>query len=88
MEKAFSKQFLRIKVKQHLHRGQQALLIHVTDVSNKVKTKLQKIQAREKRQEKKQAQSYKSTISHELRAPLESSSQIIADIIQKLKADP
>lgn len=77
-------QFFKIKVRKQGYQGQSAYAIYFNDATNKVKAKIQKMQIREKKQERVQAESYKSTIGHELRTPLESVCLIIAALIVKL----
>lgn len=40
--------FLKVKVKSQHYNGQSAILIYMSDVTNKVRAKLQKMQIREK----------------------------------------
>lgn len=62
-----------------------AIAIYMNDVTTRMKAKLQKMQIREKKQESMQAESYKSTINHEFRTPLESSTAILAQAIDILR---
>lgn len=85
IERQVPNQFFKIRVKQLNYNGQPAISVHVTNVTKKVRSKLQKIQYREKWQAATQAESFKSTINHELRAPLESTNMIISSIISTLE---
>ena len=75
--------FVSIKFKKQQYLGKNAIAIIINLVTGKVIDKLQNLQLMEKKQEMMQAESYKSTISHELRAPLESSALIIQMIIEQ-----
>lgn len=77
--------FYKIRVKQLNFRGWPAVSIYATDVTNKVRSKLQKIEYREKWQAATQAESYKSTINHELRTPLESIFMLTSSVLDTLE---
>ena len=69
--------FFAIKIKQQTFLGRQAIAVYMSHVTQKLKAKLDYLRLHEKRQELVQAESYKSTINHELRSPLESIAMIL-----------
>ena len=62
--------FVSIKVKKQVYLGEEAIAIHIRDVSKKILAKLYFLQNREKLQQAKQTESYTATVSHEMRTPL------------------
>lgn len=69
--------FFAIKIKQQTFNGRKAIAVYMSQVTQKLKAKLDHLRLHEKRQEMVQAESYKSTINHELRSPLESIALIL-----------
>lgn len=65
--------------------GKKAIAIYSQHVSGKVRDRLRNLYLKEKRQELTQAESYKSTISHELRTPMQSIGVIAKMILDQIK---
>ena len=66
-----SMDFVSVKVKSLNYCGKPAVSIYMQNISKKIRSKIHKIQIHEERIEKEQAASYKSSICHELRTPLQ-----------------
>lgn len=64
--------FLRIKVKQLAFIGKPAIAIFLTEVTTKIKEKLRVKFQDEKDQQEQRSSHFKSTVSHEMKTPLES----------------
>ena len=64
--------FVTIQVKPYEFQGKKAAALTLLSVTEKMKNKFYKMQRRERHAKQQQAESYKSTISHEMRTPLQS----------------
>ena len=62
--------FLNIKIKRQTYEGKNAIVILIRDVSKKINQKLLNIKDREEKVERRQAENFSSTVSHEMRTPL------------------
>ena len=77
--------FVRIKVKSLSYTGKHVIAIFISDVTKKIIRKLQRLKYDEVKQMQTHAESYNSTICHELRTPLQSSKALVKQIIYTLK---
>lgn len=77
--------FFTIKIIRQAYLGKKAIAVYMSQATQKLKAKLHHLRLQEKRQEMVQAESYKSTINHELRSPLESIELILELILDKIK---
>ena len=57
---------------EHNYRGKKAVAVTMSEVTSKIKIKLERMKKQEQRLQQQQAESYKSTISHEMRTPIQS----------------
>ena len=64
--------FVSIQVKPYEFRGKKAAALTMLRVTEKMRNKLDKLLKRERHTKQQQAESYKSTISHEMRTPIQS----------------
>ena len=62
--------YARIKVRQQHYNNRNAIVIYIKDVSKEVRAKLLLYKQRVKKYKAQQAESYKATINHEMRAPI------------------
>jgi len=72
-------------VRQKTHKDRGSIVIFVNDVTKKIRDKLLHIAQQETSQTLQQAQSYRATLNHEMRAPINSSQVVLKQIVKDLK---
>ena len=75
---------MTMKMKRQNYFGKPAIAIYIQDVTKKLKRRLSHLQLQEDKQKAQTAESYKSTISHELRTPIKSASTLLAQVLLTL----
>ena len=62
--------FCSIEVRERMWHGSPVFAVYIDDVTEDTKEKLQKIQVNEKQEQRRHAQNFKATVSHEIRTPV------------------
>ena len=74
-----------LKLRNHVFKQKKVVLIFLKDVTKKTREKIFRIRLNDQSQTQKQAESYRSTINHEMRTPLEASQQILIKTLNTLE---
>ena len=64
--------FVKIRVKRQFYNGRRAIAIYIRDQTLKIKSRLHHHELEERHRTSQQAESYTSTVSHELKTPVQS----------------
>ena len=84
--------FCNIQVQKRTWNGQPAYYVLLNDATSRIHQKISDNQGSEKTQQRKQAENFKATASHELRTPIKICIQMIETILEaylaRSKRDP
>ena len=79
-------QFIRIKVQKQLYLGRPSITIYLRDVTKKINCKMEQIVEQEERTKLQQSENFKSSVSHEMRTPLNSAIFFLRQVIAMFAA--
>ena len=84
-ESAISRdKFVTIKICNKLYTGRQSTLVFINNVTRKMRDKIKRVRLMEQKRNLQQAESYRATMNHEIRTPLESSLHVLFNILNYL----
>ena len=86
MNRKIKVQFLSIKVKKQNYLGRPSTSLYIRDVTKKIMDKIEQIVHQEERVKSQQSETFTSSVSHEMRTPLNSTIFFLKQIMAMLAA--